>query len=237
MRMLIIGFVAFLCACNGSGNSTPGVTQADIQAAIAPLQAKVNALQASNDALKAGQAKLTLIGKLHGVSTDAIGRMVDAVGNPVSFGPCADMGVLLGRGDNPFSQDPLSAIYESFQQCTGYEYSVTVATKTVAVGPRLFWDGPNCTGKMYEWNSGGGSYNDQALDGGVVFLSPLDNSSLMVASGQIPSPVLMQSVWVTSNPGCQSDVETQNLYKVTQNDPSVTGVPMMSIGQFQLGAP
>lgn len=241
MRSLIIGLVVFLAACNSSSS---GLTQvqldAAVQKAVAPLQSQIDTLQASNKTLTAGQAKLTLIGKVHGVSSDSLrlqGEPTVNAANATSFGPCNDMGVLLGRGNNVNSQDPLSAPLESFQQCTNYEYSVVVATNTVAVGPRLFWDGPNCTGNMYEWNSGGGSYNDQTLEGGVVFLSPLDNSSLMVKGGQTPKPILMQSVWVTSNPGCQSDIETQNLYEVIPNDISVTGVPSLSIGAFQLAAP
>lgn len=240
MRIYIaLIFTLFLAACNGSSDNDSAyattaqlppneATQvADLQAQVLNLQKKMGSLQ--------------IIGKTPH-KTGASVEDFRAMGEPnsvasVSFGPCANMGVLLGRGDNSDSQDPLSAPIESFQQCTGYEYSVTVSTSTVAQGPRLFWDGPGCTGNMYEWNSGGGSYNDQTLEGGVVFLSPMDSSPLMVKSGQTPQPILIQSVWVLSNPGCQSDIETQSLYQVTPNDIAVSGVPNGSVGSFQLTSP
>jgi hypothetical protein len=246
MRIVLLVFIALLAGCNTSDDDSNLATQQQVSQAISAIPSEatqVAALQTQVKSLQASLNKLQLIGNAHGTATngsspDSFRTMGELQANSTTFGPCTDMGVLLGRGDNADSQDPLSAPIESFQQCTGYEYSVTVATNTVSIGPRIFWDGPNCTGNMYEWNSGGGSYNDQTLEGGVVFLSPVDGqTSLMVKRGQTPQSILIQSAWVTSNPICQADVETQNLYSVTPNDISITGVPMLSLGQFQLTAP
>jgi len=242
MRITIaLFFVLFLAACNGS--TTNNVPYTD-PAVTAKLDALTQALAAATHAQAEETAslnKLTLIGKAHGV-TDSI-RMqgefrTDAVSNGVSFGPCADMGVLVGftsGGNN--AADPLTASYQAFKQCTGYYYETQVETGALSVGARIFWDGPNCTGNEYEWEAGGAGYNTQTLQNGVVFLSPVDNSPLMVAAGQIPKPVMIQSVWVASNPGCQVDQETQLLYSVEPNNISITGVPVSVGSNFQLAAP
>lgn len=237
MRILIIGFVLFLTACNSSGVSQQTV-DSDIQTSMAKLQAQITALQASNDALKAGQAKLTLIGKLHGVTTDAVGRAVDAVGNPVSFGPCADMGVLVGftNGTSNAPADPLTAQYQAFKQCTGYYYEVSAADGNLAPTQRLYFDGPNCNGSMFVWSASGFSFNNQVLSDGVVFISPKDGSQLMAKAGQAAVMTQVQSVYIIANGGCTADGDFQPMYAVTPNDISVSGVPE-SVGQFQLAAP
>lgn len=236
MRIVLISLVVFLVACNGSSNSvsggSPTITQADIQAAIAPLKAQIQSLQADNKKLKEGQAKLTLIGKVHGVATEertlAIGRA--AVTTP-DFGPCTDMGVLV-------SNPGFTTAYQGFRQCTGYYYEAQVGTGNIGVASRIFWDGPNCTGNMYEWEAGGAGYNTQILQGGIVFISPVDGvTDLSVTAGQTPQPIMIQSAWVASNPGCQSDIETQLLYHVIPNNTRVTGVPNSVGANFQLAAP
>lgn len=236
--------ILFLTACNGSNNSTApaaGITQAQLDAAVAPLKADIESLQTENAALKAGQSKLTLIGKVHGVASTEL-RMqgefrTEAVSAP-NFGPCADMGVLVGftnQGSNT-APDPLTANFQAFKQCTGYYYEAQVGTGNISIASRIFWDGPNCTGNMYEWEAGGAGYNTQTLESGVVFISPVDGSELAVTAGQTAQPIMIQSAWVAANPGCQSDVETQLLYSVTANVTSVTGVPM-TVGKYQLAAP
>lgn len=167
----------------------------------------------------------------------------DAQATGISFGPCADMGVLVGRGNDSSSPsaDPLSANLEAFQQCTGYSYNTMLGSGAVGTAPRIFFDGPcvngEPTGNALEWEAGGGGYNTQTLENGVVFLSPVDGAALMVRAGQTAQPILIQSVWVLSNPGCQSDVETQLMYTVTSNDVSVTGVPTDLPKVPQLTAP
>jgi len=242
MRSLIIGLVVFLAACNGSSNSVAGITQAQLDAAVKPLQTQVDSLQSQNKNLQDSLAKLTLIGKVHGVSSDI--RMQgefrpEGVSAP-NFGPCADMGVLVGFS-NPGSNntaDPLTATYQAFKQCTGYYYEAQVGTGNISVASRIFWDGPNCTGNMYEWEAGGAGYNTQILQGGIVFLSPVDGiTELAVMAGQTSQPIMIQSAWVASNPGCQSDIETQLLYTVTSNKTAITGVPNSVGANFQLEAP
>jgi hypothetical protein len=239
MRNLILGFVVFLAACNGS---TTNVPYTDPQV-TAKLDSLTEALAAATH-IQAEQAaslnKLTLIGKVHGVSNELKmqGEFRTEAQATVSFGPCSDMGVLVGftNPNNNSAADPLTATYQAFKQCTGYYYEAQVGTGNVAIASRIFWDGPNCTGNMYEWEAGGAGYNTQTLENGVVFISPVDGSELAVTAGQTGQPIMIQSAWVAANPSCQSDIETQLLYSVTPNVTSVTGVPM-TVGEYQLVAP
>lgn len=247
MRYLIIGFLALLAGCNGGSNTntpTPTLTQQQvteqINAAIAKIQEPPSeATQVA--ALQASIKKLQLIGNAHGVATAertlAIG---EAAATSVDFGPCTDMGVLVGftNAGNNVGEGVLSASYQAFKTCTGYMYETSVGTGDIKTSNRIFWDGPNCTGNMLEWEAGGSGYNTQTLQDGVVFINPADGTTqLMVKSGQIPKPILFQSVWVLDNPGCQSDIETQLMYQVSPNDVNVTGVPNKTIGNFSLSPP
>lgn len=237
----ILVFGTAMYACGGGKSLADGtlLTQAQFNTLLASA-APFTAVQDGVTAVKGSVSKLTLIGTVHGSAraTDAVNVAEGA--SAVSFGPCADMGVLVGftPGGNNNAADPLTATYQAFKQCTGYYYEATVGSGNIAIANRIFWDGPNCTGNMYEWEAGGGGYNTQILQGGVVFLSPVDGTTeLMVASGQTPQPILIQSVWVTSNPGCQADIEVQLLYVVSSNKTSVTGVPNGVGANFQLVAP
>ncbi len=240
MRSLIIGLVVFLAACGGGGTTIAGITQAQLDAAVKPLQAQVDSLQTQNKSLQDSLAKLTLIGKVHGVSSEL--RMqgefrTEAVAAP-SFGPCADMGVLVGftaQGSN--TADPLTASNEAFKQCTGYSYESVVGTGALAPTQRLYFDGPNCTGNMYVWPASGAGYNAQILQDGVVFSSPIDGSGMMVKAGQVASMIQAASVYIILNAGCSIDGDLQPMWNVTANDISITGVSSNAVGAYQLAAP
>lgn len=238
MRMLIIGFVVFLCACNGSGNSTPGVTQADIQVAIAPLQSQIQSLQADNDRLKQGQDKLILIGQLNATNfkTDSVGRVVDAIGNPVNFGPCADMGLYSGQGGSD-SANPLQSQFEIYKQkadaVSGCPGATTSYNETTGLHDRLpfaGWDQPNCQGTMYvETDVPKNTMSLDALQSVLVMLSPdpADDAVYASASGSVPQPIHIQSS-MSGAPGgllCQPDIETREAIAMVRNDFHVTGVP------------
>lgn len=230
MRMLIIGFVVFLAACNSSGVSQQTV-DSDIQTSMAKLQAQVTALQASNDALKAGQAKLTLIGKLHGVTTDAIGRMVDAVGNPLSFGPCADMGLYSGQGGSD-SANPLASQFEIYKQtasgtCPG---ATTSYNETTGLHDRLkfaAWAQPNCQGTLYVETDTVNSMSLNALEGILVILSPdpADNTVYASQAGSVPQSIQIQSAFNFTGGLCQPDSELRMVIPLFKNDFQVSGVP------------
>lgn len=233
--LILATAVISVAACNSSSSSS--APDPEVAALKTQVQDLSQALAAATheDAQKLSEFKL--IGIPEG-TTDVAGRILNAVGNVVSFGPCADMGVMIGF-ENSSNQpaNALNAVSEDFKQCTGYIYGANVSDGTVTTGQRIFWDGPNCTGNLLEWEAAGGGYSTTALQGGVVFTSPVDNLVYMVRAGQTPQPVLIQSAWVLSNPGCQSDVETQLMYTVEPNDISVTGVPSNGVGKFHLGAP
>lgn len=221
-------FLVLLAGCN---QGTTQVPYSD-PALVAKVDALTKALAAATHDSTQKFASLTIIGKSGLVSMDAGGLVFN-------FGPCPDMGVLVGRGtqiNNP-TGDPLSANIEAFHQCTGYDYNTVLGSGTIGTAPRLFWDGPNCTGNMLEWEAGGQGFNSQTLQDGVVFLSPVDGTPLMVKSGQTAQMIMMQSVWVLSNPGCQSDIEPQLMYFVTPNDVNVTGVPIALPKVPQLSSP
>lgn len=241
MKFTIFGLMLFLAACNGSTEVVQKVPYSD-PALVAKIAALTQALAAATH-VQAQQvesiSKLQLIGKVHGVASAermmAIGQA--ALISP-NFGPCTDMGVLVGfTNGQGRPADALTATGQDFKQCTGYQYAVDIQTGTLASAERVFWDGPNCTGNMIVWQSAGSGYNTAALQGGVVFLSPVDGTPLMVKSGQTPKPIMIQSAWISENPGCQSDVETQLMYQVSANDTSVSGIPDNGVGSYQLGAP
>lgn len=237
MKFTIFGFLLFLAACNGGGSSSAAPGDAT---AIAALRAEVVSLQADNAALKTGQAKLKIVGHVHGIAaqTQGIGGG-NFLPDAVNFGPCPDMGVLIGfvSANNASIADPLYAKYQAFKQCTGFSYETDVTTGTLAPASRLYWDGPNCTGGMWEWNASGSSYNDQSLSTGVVFLNPADmTTELMVEPGQTPQMVQAASVYIVSNGDCEADSDLQPMYKVTVNDTQITGVPG-SVGSYNLGSP
>jgi len=226
MRILIISLFGFLAACNGTTIQQVPSNVPNESTQVAALQAQVIALQKQIDSLQ-------IIGKVSGKSEDTDNTRALTT----NFGPCSNMGVLVGFTNGTNSADPLTSDFQAFKQCTGYQYEVGVGTGIIATAERIFWDGPNCTGNILEWQAGGVGYNTQTLQGGVVFLSPVDNSELMVQAGQNPQPIMIQSVWVNSNPGCQADVETQMMYQVSPNDTSISGVPNSVSASYQLGAP
>lgn len=242
MRSFIVVLMFALGGCNSSDNDSALVTQAANEAtAVAALRAEVTDL-------KGKLSQIQLIGHVNGtIPVSKNTRELMAMqGEPTlsaitpSFGPCPDMGVLVGftnTGDN-IGAGALSASYQAFKTCTGYLYETAVGTGNIKTANRIFWDGPNCTGNLLEWEAGGAGYNTQALQNGVVFVNPADGTmQLMVQAKQTPQPILIQSVWVLSNPGCQSDIETQLMYHVIPNDTSITGVPNSTVGNFSLSPP
>lgn len=237
MRALIIGTILFLSACNGS-NSDESYIQGQIDALKQANASMTKSLAAATHADAQKFSTLQLIGKAHSVMSAERAMAIGEIANAVDFGPCSNMGVMIGfENANGAPANALSAVSEDFKQCTGYMYGANVLDGSITVGQRIFWDGPNCTGNLLEWEAGGFGYSTTALQGGLVFASPVDSIIYMVKSGQTPQPILIQSVWVASNPGCQADIETQLMYSVIPNDKNISGVPSEGVGKFNLGSP
>lgn len=243
MRIAILFIAALLAGCNSSDDDSALQQQVS---AIPNEATAVQALKVQVSELQNKFKELTIVGKqsvakINYESPDSVRMMgtITQAAASISFGPCTNMGVLVGRGSETSlaTPDPLSANLEAFQQCTGYSYNTLLGSGTIGTAPRIFWDGPNCTGNLLEWEAAGSGYNTQTLQNGVVFLSPVDGTPLMVKAGQTPQPILIQSAWVLSNPGCQSDVEIQLMYFVTPNDVTITGIPTNVPAVPQLSAP
>lgn len=232
MRNLIIGLVVFLAACNGStSNPSTDPKIAELQGELKGLNEALAAATHAQALQAKGVSKLQVVGQVSGF------RGEDTLSIAPDFGPCTDMGILIGTTNADSSPaDTLIANFQAWRQCTGYVYETAVLDGSIKVGPRVFWDGPNCTGTMYEWEASGHSFNTQALKNGVVFKSPADNSTLMVEAGQTAQPIFMQSVMTSDDPECQADVETQLMYIVTQNDFHKSGVPDDGVGIYSLGS-
>jgi|SRR5579872_923655 len=237
----------FLSACGGgSDNDSAFATTAQLPpneaTTIAAMKAQIATLQGQVSRFN----ELTLIGKptatasAQGISPDTFRTMGEMTQQAaaVSFGPCANMGVLIGF-ENGTGQpaNANTAVAQDFRQCNGYQYGANIVDGTLTTSERLFYSGPGCTGTLLLWESGNAAYNTTALKNGVVFASPVDGTILMVQAGQTATPTQYQSVWVRENPGCQTDVETQPVYLVTPNDVNVSGVPSGGVGPYQLGAP
>lgn len=249
MRIAFLMIIGLLAGCNSSDDDSALATNQQLQQVVSSIPSEATSIEAMRAQINALQSQvskfneLALIGKPKtSSSVDSVrmmGEFTQASAAPISFGSCSDMGVLIGFiNSNGQPADVLSAFGQAFRQCTGYQYETVLSTGAITVGPRIFWDGPNCTGNMLEWEAGGGGFNTPSLKNGVVFTNPADGTTvLMVKAGQTPQSIPFQSVWVSSNPGCQADVETQLMYQVTPNDVSVSGVPSNGVGEFQLGSP
>lgn len=245
MRIAILFIAALLAGCNSSDDDS--ALQQQISAvpneatAIQAMRAQISSLQSQVSKF----SQLTLIGKpissASRISPDDFRTMGEITEQavPVSFGSCSNMGVLIGFiNSDGTPADALSAYGQAFRQCTGYQYETILSSGNIAPAHRIFWDGPNCTGNPIEWEAAGSGFNTASLQNGVVFVNPSDGITVeMVKAGQTPQPILIQSVWVSNNPGCQSDIETQLMYQVSANDVTISGVPDAGVGKFQLGSP
>lgn len=238
LKYLLFLTLFALVACNGS--TTQQVPYSD-PTLVAKVDALTLALAAATHEDAQKFSSLKIIGQAHGVAS---AERTMAIGQAVSpnFGPCTDMGTLIGfvATDSAAASDPLSATYEAFKTCMGYTYEAQVGPGTIRSAPRIFFGTPNCdpNGPMYEWEAAGAAYNTQTLQGGVVFLSPVDDSTqLMVAAGQTPQSVQFQTVMLDADHVCQPDMETQLVYSVSAYQLQTTGVASKSVGSFTLASP
>ena len=230
MRALIIGTILFLSACNGS--TTTNVPYSD-PALVAKVDSLTKALAAATHESAQKFSKLQLVGQAHGIAsaerTMAIGQA--AVVSP-NFGPCTDMGVLIGRSGG---SNAMTGNIQSFQTCVGYEYSVDSNTGDIAPLQSMEWDGPNCTGNVYA------TFTDlplQTIASGAVFTVQTTGAVMMVVPGtQVVHPVIVSA---EGGGACQnlSSTGTDIVYPVQANDTSVTGVPNSEIPvPYTIGAP
>lgn len=234
MKFTIFGLLLFLAACNGSTEVVQKVPYSD-PALVAKIAALTQALAAATHE-QAMQAKslssLQLIGKVHVTASAervmAIGRAAET---PPNFGPCTDMGVLIGRG-GPDSSIPLASALESFQTCTGYSYTISTLTGTIQGPPYAAWDGLNCTGNLFIITDvPGDGFNPQVVNNGVVFTSPVDGLVYMIPAGSVPQLTQIQSAMNLAPGGgsCGSpDVEMRMTVQAILNDVSITGVQSTS---------
>lgn len=237
MRTIIFVFIGLLVGCNSSSNDS------GLQAQVIALNQQVQTLQAKLDKLQLiGRPTNTIAASTYGVRTLAM-LSEPIVGAPSAativgqFGPCLDMGVQDGSTTNTGVQDALAATSKAFKTCTGYHTEYLTTDGSLKPADRIYWDGPNCTGNLIIWESGGASYDTESLKDGVVFASPLDGKTPLMVTKQTPQSIQIQSVFVSANPICQPDVETQLMYFVTPNNTQITGVPNAPVGQYTTGAP
>lgn len=244
MRTMIFVLVAFITGCNGSSDDDSLLAT---KAQLPPNEStQVQALQAEVDALKKGQSELALIGKLKSnLPVDSVGRVLDATGTPVSFGPCSNMGLFQGRGGSD-SQDPLLSQVEIYKTtgCNGINgvfTSYNDLTGLHDVPPFIAWDGPNCQGNVYiETDVPQNAYAQSVLDSGIVFTNPVDSLAYWLKGGQTPVPIQIQSSLNTrpGSAGCNSDIETRMAVLAIRNDVTQSGVPDSLVpGSWTNGSP
>lgn len=231
MCKYIICLFLILAGCNSDDDSSL-VTKAQLppneSTQIAALQAEVSSLQNS---IK----QIQLIGKPIGqaiAQTDSV-RSFRMLGEPTlapgavtgQFGPCADMGVLQGRGGSD-TGDALDSQFEIFKQCTGYSYSISNLTGLLDIPPYLTWDGPNCTGNAYlEMDIPQNTMNADAVKNGLVFQSPVDSTVYEIPAGEQPQQIMIQSAINTRGGMCGADQELRLVIHAIPNNTSITGVP------------
>ena len=231
--VVLVGVVS--CACNSSENDSnssqaesSNTTLTSLQTELTVLQNQVGKLQESVVALQTVNNALETELSSDEIKLKKISLLGHLPGTNSLYGPCNDMGVLVGSNQ----VDSLTATTEDFRQCTGYEYGVVVENGTIAKPFALWFDGINCTGNMFEAENDGG-YNRQVLENGVVFISPIDNiTELMVASNQVSQSTTLLSNF--SGGVCSTASEIQNSYLVIPNDVDLTGVPSAFPANFSL---
>lgn len=233
LNILFFLILFALTACNGSSNSSaPDSNVATPDPDVATLKTQVRnltlALAATTHEDAQRFAKLQLVGQAHGVASDervmAIGQAAAVSPN---FGPCTDMGTLIGRGGKD-SNIPLASALESFQTCTGYAYTVSALDGTIQGPPYAAWDQPNCQGNLLIITDiPGDGFNPQVVNNGVVFTDPTSGQVLMITAGTAPQSFQIQSA-MNLGPGggvCGSpDIETRMVVTTKPNDVSITGV-------------
>lgn len=251
MRYLALAFIiAMLSACNGSDTDptdvdTAGVTAAQMQSAItAAVSSATHAQAAQITSLQNQLKKVEQFGHAPGAPTTAHSygvRTLAMLTEPVvtaatSFGPCADMGQHIA--DNTSFGDPLGATVEYFKQCpingAQYVYGAVVETGAIATPPNniVWFVLPGCAGLPIIFENDG-SYNRPSLQGGVVFVSPVDNiTQLMVTAGQ--TGISMTSASAQQGTSCFPDPETHLGYNTMPNVLSTTGVPTSVPANFIL---
>lgn len=231
LKLLFFTLLLALVGCNGSSTDTDAAP-ADNDSQYA-THAQLSQALAAVSGLKAQMADVQIIGKLKTSAsrTDSVGRVIDAQGNAVSFGPCPDMGVFQGRGGSD-TANPLTSQFEVYKTagCSGIPSGVFTSYNDVTglhdVPPYAVWDGPNCTGNMYiETDVPQNTFPGAVLSGGVVFTSPIDGKAYWMQGGQSPHPIAIQSAINTRGGSCGPDVETRVSVTAIPNDVNQSGVP------------
>lgn len=234
MRILIIGFAVFLSACNGSSTSTPDNTQAKLDKLTQALAAATHIQAQQTDTI----SKLQLFGKPSGVTAERV-MAIGAAAQTINFGPCADMGVKVG---SIYKSGPLDEQFQAFKQtktdiCPGVYAEYEVKTGNLRQAPRIFFDGPNCTGNAFEWDSGGQGYDRQKLASGVSFISPFDGSLMWVAPGTQPINTQVASIFTIDNGTCDVDLDFQPMWLAVVITTAESGVPTSVGPDYQVTSP
>lgn len=248
MRSFVIVLFSLLAACNESSNTvTPD-----------PSLTQIQALQTQVDNLSAQVKQLQLIGRPVGqvAKTDQVAQF-RMLGEPTlapaastgpapvtgQFGPCADMGVLQGRGGSDTS-NPLLSQFEIYKNCVNETYSISTTTGLLDIPPYLAWDGPNCTGNSYlEMDVPQNTMNQDAIKSGLVVQSPLPNDSSVFEINSTKNPpktIMIQSALNTrpGSAGCQTDQEMRLVVLLIPNATQSTGAPNSMIpGTWTTTAP
>lgn len=244
MRSFVIVLFSLLAACNQSDNDSGFVTQAQLppneSTQIAALRAEVRQLQ--------------LIGRPVGTSVHADSiETFRMLGEPTlapaavtvtgQFGPCANMGVLQGRGGSD-TPNPLLSQFEIYKNCMNETYSISTTTGLLDIPPYLAWDGPNCTGNAYlEMDVPQNTMNNDAIKSGLVVQSPLPNDASVFEINSTKNPpkvITIQSALNTrpGSVGCTTDIEARLVVLLIPNNNSSTGAPNSMIpGSWTTTAP
>lgn len=240
MRALIIGFVIFLAACNGSGNSTPSITHADIQTAIqqdtAQLQERVTKAEAAASKANAALAQIQLFVKID--QSPVTNLAVRALQNAIDFGPCTNAGIKIGS-TLKFGGSALDEQTQAFKQtptdtCPGAYAEYDVLTGNLHTASRVYFANADCTGNPLVWDAGGEGYDGQKLPAGLSFISPLDSLQYWVPPGTIPQTVTAQSNFIVSNGDCELDGDVQPMWEASRTSVIESGIPLTLGASYQL---
>lgn len=221
-----------LYACGGGGTSIAGsgeLTQTQFNALLktSTVFTDLTAKLAEDEKTIARMATFghsaSSPAEVAGRSTASFNPHGSVVTSAITFGPCPDMGQHIGDS----TPDPAGTTFVYFKQCPingiQYIYGVLVETGAIRDAAKTWYTSTDCSGSAIEIDDGE-IFNRLALQQGVVFRSPKDNSMVMVAAGQAGASVTAHSDF--SDGGvCTTEDTTAPGYSVSANDINVTGVP------------
>lgn len=229
----------FLAACNSSSDSTApagGITQAQLDAAVAPLtKALADATRAQTEEAQK-LSSIQLFVKID--QSPETNLAVRALQNAVDFGPCDSAGIKVGStiklGGSALDEQTQAFKQTPTDTCPGVYAEYDVLTGNLHTANRVYFASSDCSGNPLVWDAGGQGYDGQKLPAGISFINPMDGLQYWVRPGTSSNVVAAQSDFIVSNGDCEPDGDVQPMWEASRTDVAESGVPLTLGAAYQL---